>query len=117
MHGRRVHGGRGRGRRVRAGPDLASVYDELVEAYGEAVGNGIFAPEEAYRDGFVDEIHRSASRQNALKYGSYLFGLYRIHFGNSEDRTGEFAVTTREELRALNPKGTAFIEAYLRTDA
>jgi len=94
-------------------PELASIYDQLIAAYDEAAGNGVFSPGEAYRDSFFDDIHPNASRNNALKYGSYLFGLYRVHFGNGTRGDEEFTIATRDELRALNPRGAAFIEAYL----
>jgi len=92
---------------------LATVYEDLVSAYDEAVDAALFTPGEAYEDGFVDGIHMNASREGALKYGSYLFGLYRIYFGNGQNLPGEFTVTTAEQLATSNPAGVAFIERYL----
>ncbi len=94
-------------------PGLAAVFAELVAAYDEAEQRDLFVPGEAYQDDFVDEIHLHASENNALKYGSYLFGLYAVYFGNGQAQPGEFLVTRREDLEKINPKGARFMRIYL----
>lgn len=93
-------------------PGLSSIYEELKAAYKEASDNGIFTPGDAYKDGYVDEIHQNASDQNALKYGSYLYNLYKIYFGNQSGAPGEFTITTKAQLKAQNVKGHDFIRNY-----
>ncbi len=94
-------------------PALAAVYSELEAAYAEARERGLFVPGEAYADGYIDEIHAHASESNALKYGSYLFGLYAIYFGDGDGRSDEFRLASREELEERNPLGFRFMAAYL----
>ncbi|WP_299159245.1 hypothetical protein [uncultured Tenacibaculum sp.] len=92
--------------------NLTAEYDELKKAYEEAVSANIFAPAAAYVDGFVDDIHQNASDNNALKYGSYLFNLYKLYFGNDSGQAGEFTITTKAQLQAQNPLGYNFISTY-----
>ena len=94
-------------------PGLKAIRTELTGAYDEAQERGLFRPGEAYEDGFVDEIHLNASRSNALKYGSYLFGLYGLYFGNGTSQPSEFSISTRDQLATSNPKGFEFVASYL----
>jgi len=94
-------------------PSLSDTYRELRDAYSQAMEASIFSPGEAYEDGYVDEIHRHASEQHALKYGSYLFGLYAIYFGNDSGQPGEFTITTKAGLQERNPLGDAFVKKFL----
>jgi len=84
---------------------LAPVYTALKAAYEQATSANIFSPSEAYRDGYVDEIHQNASDQNALKYGSYLFNLTKLYFGDDTAPAGEFTITTRAQLQSENLLG------------
>ena len=93
-------------------PMLSDIYVKLQNAYAEAENAGVFSPGEAYEDGYIDEVHQYASEQNALKYGSYMFGLYKLYFGNDRGETGEFTIQMKEELEELNPLGYAFIKTY-----
>jgi hypothetical protein len=85
--------------------ELSEQYLALQNAYQEAHSKGLFNPDEAYQDGYVDEIHQNASDKNALKYGSYLYNLAKVAFGNQQGISGEFTLTTTEELMAENPLG------------
>ena len=96
-----------------ADPNLSEIYQELQDAYDEATRANLFSPGEAYRDGYIDDIHLNASEKNALKYGSYLIGLYTLYFGNDEVPPGEFTLTTRVQLQDHNPNGHAFMRKYL----
>ncbi|MCT4589518.1 MAG: hypothetical protein N4A71_16970 [Carboxylicivirga sp.] len=90
---------------------LKAKYEEVKKAYEEAaVTAKIFTPGEAYKDGYEDEIHENASEKNALKYGSYLYNLYRLYFGNDKGKAGEFTITTKDQLKAKNPLGYDFIK-------
>lgn len=91
---------------------LKDEYEELKQAYNEAVNAKIFKPGEAYVDGYVDEIHQNASDQNALKYGTYLNNLYKLYFGNGKGAPGEFSITTKEQLKMQNILGYNFIKSY-----
>ncbi|PKG37651.1 hypothetical protein [Psychromonas sp. Urea-02u-13] len=91
--------------------DLSEQYQQLQSAYTEAVDNGLFVPAEAYQDDYVDAVHQNASDKNTLKYGSYLFNLANIYFGNDVAVAGEFTITTVAQLEANNPLGFAFVEA------
>jgi hypothetical protein len=91
---------------------LSAKYTELKEAYKEATDAEIFTPGEAYEDGYTDEIHKNASNKNALKYGTYLYNLYRLYFGNDLGVAGEFSITKKSELQAQNLKGFNFIKNY-----
>jgi hypothetical protein len=93
-------------------PGLSDLFEELKGAYDEAANLGIFVPGEAYIDGYVDEIHQNASDNNALKYGSYLYNVYRLYFGDGTGYPGEFAITTKAELESQNPLGFGFVRAY-----
>ncbi len=92
--------------------NLATKYNELKLAYEEAVSANIFTPAAAYVDGFIDDIHQNASDNNALKYGSYLFNLYKLYFGNDSGQADEFSITTKAQLQAQNPLGYNFISTY-----
>lgn len=91
---------------------LAAQFQELKDAYQQAADGGFFTPGEAYQDGYEDPIHQNASKQNALKYGSYLFNLYMIYNGDNSQDAGEFSFTTREELGKNNPLGMVFMQKY-----
>lgn len=90
--------------------NLNEQYQQLKSAYNQAAAKGIFTPSEAYQDGYVDEIHQNASDKKALKYGSYLFNIVRLHFGNDQGVPGEFTITTSAELESQNPLAVSFIE-------
>lgn len=91
--------------------DLESKFTELKKAYVEAADTKkIFTPGEAYKDGYIDEIHMNASNKKALKYGSYLFNLYKLYFGNDKGNPGEFIITTKNQLKTQNPLGFNFIK-------
>jgi hypothetical protein len=92
--------------------DLNTKYNELKAAYNEAASTLIFEPGEAYVDGAEDEIHENASKKNALKYGTYLYNLYRLYFGDDTGEAGEFTITKKNELKAQNLKGYNFIKDY-----
>jgi hypothetical protein len=92
---------------------LETICSELTDAYDEAQAGGLFRPGEAYEDGVVDEIHLDASSRNALKYGSYLFGLYALYFGNGTSQPSEFSISTRDQLATSNPRGFDFVASYL----
>ena len=89
--------------------NLSAKYSELSQAYNQAANSNIFTPEEAYQDGYIDEIHQNASDKHALKYGSYLYNSYKVYFGNDAGVAGEFSITTKSELQTQNPLGYAFI--------
>lgn len=89
---------------------LSDKFNELKQAYSQANGSGLFKPGEAYVDGYRDDIHENASNNNALKYGSYLYNLYRLYFGNGKGKAGEFTITTKSQLQAQNPLGFNFIK-------
>ena len=94
-------------------PGLSDPYAELQQAYLEGVSAG-FAPGPAYQDEEVDEIHQNASDNNALKFGSYLFNLYVLYFGDGTEELEEFpGITTKEQLQRQNPLGYQFVETYL----
>ncbi len=88
---------------------LPNKFDELTAAYNQATTKNLFTPDEAYQDGEEDEIHQNASDQNALKYGSYLYNLYQLRFGNDIGVAGEFTITTKVQLKQENPLGYAFV--------
>lgn len=94
-------------------PGLSAEYQKLKDGYAEAASAGIFIPGESYQDGAVDPVHQNASAKNALKYGSYLFGAYRLYFGDGSGRPGEFSITTKAQLARRNPKGYQFIRDYI----
>jgi hypothetical protein len=96
--------------------NLSAQFDQLKAAYEEASSKGIFTPDEAYEDGYVDEIHQNASDKNALKYGSYLFNIARVYFGNNNGPVGELTITTEEELTTQNPLALNFLEALFTGD-
>lgn len=89
---------------------LGSKFEKLKAAYAQAKENQIFVPGEAYKDGYMDDIHENASNQNALKYGSYLYNLYRLYFGNDRGAAGEFSITTKNQLKAQNKLGFEFMQ-------
>lgn len=91
---------------------LSTKYNELIAAYNEAANAGIFTPGEAYIDGFVDDIHQNASDNNALKYGSYLFNMYKVYFGNQNGQPGEYTITTMAQMQTQNPLGYSFMNSY-----
>lgn len=90
--------------------NLLDKFQELQGAYKQAADLNIFIPGEAYQDGYEDEIHQNASEENALKYGSYLFNLYMIYFGDGTGAPGEFTITTKAQLESQNPLGFNFIK-------
>jgi len=90
--------------------DLSAAYIELQTAYAEATSKNLFNPGEAYQDGYEDEIHQHASDNNALKYGSYLFNLTKLYFGDDTGPAGEFNITTRVQLPLKNPLGYQIME-------
>jgi len=90
--------------------NLSTAYTELQTAYTEATTKNLFNPGEAYQDGYEDEIHQHASDNNALKYGSYLFNLAKLYFGDDTGPAGEFNITTRAQLQRENPLGYQVME-------
>ena len=66
--------------------ELSDKFAELMEAYEQAHDASIFALGEAYQYGYINKILMNASKQNILKLGSYLFGLYSICY---EDASGK----------------------------
>lgn len=94
-------------------PELQNVYEELKAAYYEVADNGYFIPRGKYGDDVVDEIHQNASDKNALKFGTYLFCLYSVYYGNGTKGPEEFTLDTKSDLKAKNPKGYAFMKSYL----
>ena len=90
--------------------NLSTAYSELQTAYAEARSKNLFTPDEAYQDGYDDEIHQHASDNHALKYGSYLFNLAKLYFGDDTGPAGEFNITTREQLQRDNPLGYQVME-------
>lgn len=92
---------------------LSAEYGELKAAYAEASQAKIFTPGEDYQDGADDPAHQNASANNALKYGSYLFGVYKLYFGDGTGSPGEFTITSKAQLAAQNPKGYQFIRSYI----
>ena len=97
-------------------PELSEHYLALQSAYEEANNKGLFNPDEAYQDGYVDEVHQNASDNNALKYGSYLYNLAKVAFGNQQGVPGEFTLTTTEELMTENPLGYAVLTKIFAED-
>jgi hypothetical protein len=90
---------------------LTSKFDKLKQAYVEANTKAkIFTPGDAYKDGEKDEIHENASKKNALKYGTYLYNLYKLYFGNGKGKPGEFSITTKDQLKTKNPLGYEFMK-------
>jgi len=89
--------------------NLSVKFDQLKAAYNQATTNNVFTPGEAYQDGYEDEVHQHASEQNALKYGSYLYNLYQLRFGNDIGVAGEFTITTKAQLKQDNPQGYTFV--------
>jgi len=96
--------------------DLSAAYSELQTAYSEATSKNLFNPDEAYQDGYEDEIHQHASDNNALKYGSYLFNLAKLYFGDDTGPAGEFNITTRAQLQLENPLGYQIMENLFPDD-
>jgi len=96
--------------------ELSGQYLALQNAYEEAKSKGLFNPDEAYQDGYVDEVHQNASDKNALKYGSYLYNLAKVAFGNQQSLAGEFTLTTTEELMSENPLGYAVLTEIFAED-
>ena len=94
-------------------PGLSGQFNELKAAYNEASVAKLFTPGEDYQDGADDQAHPNASAQNALKYGSYLFGAYKLYFGDGTGSPGEFTITTKAQFAAQNPKGYQFVRSYL----
>lgn len=97
-------------------PELSEQYSALQSAYEEANSKGLFNPDEAYQDGYIDEVHQNASDKNALKYGSYLYNLAKVAFGNQKVVPGEFTLTTTEELMTENPLGYAVLTKIFAED-
>lgn len=91
---------------------LSTIYSQLKSAYNQARITNIFTPAAAYLDSTTDDTHMNASSQNALKYGSYLFNLYKLYFGNGMGAAGEFTITTKAQLMAQNRLGFDFMETY-----
>jgi len=96
--------------------ELSEQYLSLQNAYEEANSKGLFNPDEAYQDGHVDEVHQNASDKNALKYGSYLYNLAKVAFGNQQGLAGELTLTTTEELMSENPLGYAVLTEIFSED-
>jgi hypothetical protein len=92
--------------------NLADAFEELKKAYIEATAANLFTLGEAYVDGYEDEIHENASEKNALKYGTYLYNLYKLYFGDGTGEAGEFTITKKSELQDQNKLGYDFMEAY-----
>ena len=90
---------------------LSAKFDALKKAYKQATDAKIFTPGEAYQDGKEDEIHTNASKKKALKYGTYLYNLYRLYFGNDKGKAGEFTITTKAQLKAKNQLGYDFMKS------
>ena len=89
----------------------------MVEtAYAEATSKNLFTPDAAYLDTYEDEIHQHASDNNALKYGSYLFNLAKLYFGDDTGPAGEFNITTSEQLQRDNPLGYQVMENLFPDD-
>lgn len=97
-------------------PELSEKYSALQNAYQEANSKGLFDPDDAYQDGYIDEIHQNASDKNALKYGSYLYNLAKVAFGDQNSIAGEFTLTTTEELINENPLGYAVLNEIFAGD-
>jgi hypothetical protein len=91
---------------------LSEQYTALKAAYAQASEKAIFTPGEAYQDGHEDDIHQNASEKNALKYGSYLYNLTQLYFGNDKGQPGEFTISTKAELKTQNALGYTFMEKY-----
>ncbi|WP_052298056.1 hypothetical protein [Moritella sp. PE36] len=96
--------------------NLSAAYSELQTAYAEATSKNLFIPGKAYQDGYDDEIHQHASDNNALKYGSYVFNLAKLYFGDDKGPAGEFNITTRAQLQRKNPLGYQIMENLFPDD-
>ena len=97
-------------------PGLSGVYEELQDAYREARDEGVFIPGKKYRDGTMDDIHRNASLNNALKYGRYLFCIYAVYYGNDTGGPPDMSIHEKEKLKIINPRGYFFVQQYLSTE-
>ena len=98
-------------------PELSTAFNELKTAYDEAFNKSprLFSPGAAYQDGYSDPIHPVASQNNVLKYGSFVFNLYKVyHTKNTipSSNASEYQVFSRSEMQAKNPLAHAFMKKY-----
>ena len=96
-------------------PSLAQGYTDLKDAYKEADSKNLFIPGAAYQDGYHDPVHSNASQKNALKYGSFMYNLYRLYFakaGSINIATSEYKLGYKKDIQTKNPKAYTFIQNY-----
>ncbi len=94
-------------------PSLTECFTELKAAYKEAADKGLFKPGDAYKDGYNDPIHAVASRNNVLKYGSFIFNLYKTYYTSNRMTTlGEYKIADRADILSKNPLAHAFMKKY-----
>ena len=94
---------------------LNQYFSELKAAYKEAFDKGLFKPGPAYVDGYMDHIHARASKDNVLKYGSFMFNLYKVYYTSNtiDSKTKpEYKVYNRSEILSKNPLAHQFMKAY-----
>ena len=96
-------------------PTLQTEYQELQAAYKEAADKKLFTPGPAYQDGYTDQIHENASKKNALKYGSFIFNIYRLYFSNPGSISAtkyEYKIGSKKDMQTKNPKAYAFLQKH-----
>ena len=95
--------------------ELQTAFNELKAAYNEAFATKHFIPGAAYVDGYQDPIHPVASKNNVLKYGSFVFNLYKVYYTKNNitpTADAEYKVFSKNEMNTKNPLAQAFMKKY-----